>query len=136
MYGHSTTRTITGQESTMNYPSLNSMWDIAQAPSQFSQIPDDDFLALLHKQFSPTDSNDHSVSPQSVQNLRQSPPSDDSSPSPPSNADATSRRQSIHVRPNDTDDAPLKRKASGDDMEPGPSSKNQHTGLSSSSPDL
>ena len=120
----------------MNYSSLTSMWDIAQTPSQFSQLPDDDFLALLHKQFSPTDANDRSVNPQSVQSERQSPQSDDSSPSPPSNTDSTSRRQSIHVRANDAEDATLKRKASIDDMEPGPSSKNQHTGLSAHSPDL
>lgn len=122
----------------MNYSSLNSLWDISQAPSQFSQLPDDDFLALLQKQFPPADPSDHShsVDPQSVLDRRQSPPSDDSSPSPPSITDATSRRQSIHVRTNDTDDAPLKRKASSDDMEPGPSSKNQHTGLSFPTPDL
>lgn len=127
-----TTRTISGQELTMDYASLGSMWDITQAPSQFSQLPDDDFLALLHKQFSPGDAGDRSVNPQSVQKPQQSPTSDDSSPSPPSNTDTTSRRQSVHVRPNDTEDAPLKRKASGDDMEPGPSSKNQHTGVSTS----
>lgn len=120
----------------MNYSSLNSMWDVAHTPAHFSQLPEDDFLALLHKQFSPTDSNDHS--PESIlnQNPRQSPTSDDSSPSPPSNTDATSRRQSIHARPNDIDDASLKRKASSDDMQPGPSSKNQHTGLCISSPDF
>lgn len=114
----------------MNYTPLSSLWDISRAPSQFSQLPDDDFLALLHKQFPSTDPNDHTVNPESVHNLRESPNSDDSSPSPPSNTDAASRRQSLHVRANDTEDAPLKRKASSDDMEPGPSSKNQHTGLS------
>lgn len=121
------------QESTMNYASLNSLWDISQPPSQLTHSSDDDFLAFLHKQFpqtDPTDPNDHTVDPLSVQEPRQSPPSDDSSPSPPSNTDAASRRQSLHVRANDTEDAPLKRKASSDDMEPGPSSKNQHTGSS------
>ncbi|KAG8220221.1 hypothetical protein J3R82DRAFT_1258 [Butyriboletus roseoflavus] len=119
----------------MNYNSLNSLWDISQAPTQFSQLPDDDFLALLQKQFSPADPNDHShsVDPQSVQDGRQSPTSDDSSPSPPSNTDTTSRRQSLLARANDTEDAPLKRKASSDDMEPGPSSKNQHTADDSNS---
>ncbi|KAH0838716.1 hypothetical protein J3R83DRAFT_7046 [Lanmaoa asiatica] len=107
----------------MNYPSLNSLWDISQAPSQFSQLPDDDFLALLRKQFSA----DPSVNPQSVQDGRQSPLSDDSSPSPASNTDAASRRHSLLTRTNDAEDAPLKRKASSDDIEPGPSSKNQHT---------
>ena len=100
----------------MNFSSANTLWDLSQAPAQFSQLPDDDFLALIRKQFPPAGNND-------------SPPSDDSSPSPPSNTDADSRRQSLH-RPNDTEDAPLKRKASSDDMQPGPSSKNQHTGLS------
>ena len=99
----------------MNFSSANSLWDLSQAPSQFSQLPDDDFLALIRKQFPPANNND-------------SPPSDDSSPSPPSNTDAASRRDSL-IR-NDTEDAPLKRKASSDDMQPGPSSKNQHTGLS------
>ncbi|KAG6371509.1 hypothetical protein JVT61DRAFT_9213 [Boletus reticuloceps] len=111
----------------MNYSTMNSLWDISQAPSHFSQLPDDDFLALLQKQFATTDSPDHSVN---TQDQRQSPSSDDSSPSPPSNTDAASRRHSVNARSNDTDDAPLKRKASADDMEPGPSSKNQHTGMS------
>ncbi|KAG9310294.1 hypothetical protein JVU11DRAFT_9412 [Chiua virens] len=111
----------------MNYSSLNSLWDISQAPSQFSQLPDNDFLALIQKQFPPTDPKDHSVNPQSVQNQPNTPSDDDSSPSPPDNTDTVSRPHSIHVRPNDTEDAPLKRKASSDDIEAGPSSKNQHT---------
>ncbi|KAF8139783.1 hypothetical protein EV363DRAFT_1497757 [Boletus edulis] len=114
----------------MNYSTMNSLWDISQGPSHFSQLPDDDFLALLQKQFATTDSPDHSVN---AQDQRQSPSSDDSSPSPPSNTDAASRRHSVNARSNDTDDAPLKRKASTDDMEPGPSSKNQHTADDSNS---
>lgn len=114
----------------MNYASLNSLWDISQPPPQFPHSSDDDFLAFLHKQFPPADPNDHTVNPQSVQDRRESPQSDDSSPSPPDDTDAASRRQSLHVRANDTEDAPLKRKASSDDMEPGPSSKNQHIGSS------
>ncbi|KIJ59812.1 hypothetical protein HYDPIDRAFT_161884 [Hydnomerulius pinastri MD-312] len=124
----------------MDYPSLNSLWDLAQAPSQFSQLPDDDFLALLQKQFptsitelNSTDPNDGSVNPQSIQKQQLplpglTPPSDDSSPSPPSNNDSHSRRQSVYSRGNDNEEGPaLKRKASDDDMDEGPSSKNQHT---------
>jgi len=121
----------------MNYPSMNSLWDISQTPAQFSQLPDDDFLALIQKQFASSGNSDRSVNPQSVHPRRQSSPDDDSSPSPPSNADAASTRHSPLVRPNDAEDAPLKRKASSDEMdEPGPSSKNQHTGLSHPLPDL
>ncbi|EGN94090.1 hypothetical protein SERLA73DRAFT_78019 [Serpula lacrymans var. lacrymans S7.3] len=114
---------------------LNSLWDLSQA-SAFSQLPDDDFLALLQKQFasSVNDPNaplDTGVDPQSIQQLplpNLTPPSEDSSPSPSSiNNGSLSRRQSAHFRANDNDDARLKRKASDDDdMGEGPSSKNQH----------
>lgn len=116
MIGLALERRQRSQESTMN---INSLWDISQAPTQFSQLPDDDFLALLQKQFASSDPPN-----------RDSPHSDDSSPSPPSNTDDASRRHSLHARQNDSEDAPLKRKASSDDMDPGPSSKNQHTGVS------
>ncbi|KAF9229815.1 hypothetical protein BS17DRAFT_724022 [Gyrodon lividus] len=128
----------------MDYSSMNSLWDLAQAPSQFSQLPDDDFLALLQKQFpssiteaNSTDPNDGSVNPQSIQKQQiplpgLTPPSDDSSPSPPSNNDSGSRRQSVYSRGNDNEESALKRKASDDDMDPGPSSKNQHTAEESS----
>ncbi|KAF9242361.1 hypothetical protein BU15DRAFT_86923 [Melanogaster broomeanus] len=99
----------------MDYPSLNSLWDLAQAPSQFSQLPDDDFLALLQKQF-PASSAQKQQQP--LPNL--TPPSDDSSPSPPN-------ASPIYSRANDNEDSALKRKASDHDMDPGPSSKNQHT---------
>ncbi|KAI9566992.1 hypothetical protein HD554DRAFT_2111829 [Boletus coccyginus] len=112
----------------MNYSTMNSHWDMSQTPAQFSQLPDDDFLALIQKQFASPGNGDHSVNPQGVHPRRQSSPDDDSSPSPPSNPDAPSTRHSPLVRPSDAEDAPLKRKASSDDMdEPGPSSKNQHT---------
>lgn len=111
----------------MNYPSISSLWDIPQNPSQFSQLPDEDFLALLQKQFPHSDNTD----PLLPRTERQSPASDDSSPSPTSNPDATSSRpHSLHLRITDNDDASLKRKASSDDLEQGPSSKNQHTGPS------
>jgi AP-1-like factor len=123
----------------MNYSTINSLWDLSQAPSQFSQLPDDDFLALLQKQFPSSitesngnDPNDRSVNPQSIQTQQiplpgLTPPSDDSSPSPPSNNDPGSRRQSVYSRANDNEESALKRKASDDNMDPGPSSKNQHT---------
>lgn len=117
----------------MNFSSAaTSLWDISQTPSQFSQLPDDDFLALLQKQFPTTDNTDHSVNPHGLHTRRPSSNSDDSSPSPPGNTDDTSRRHSPNARLNDTDDAPLKRKASSDSMDPGPSTKNQHTGSSHS----
>ncbi|KAJ7585615.1 hypothetical protein C8J56DRAFT_948402 [Mycena floridula] len=110
------------------------IWDLSQA-SSFSQLPDEDFLALLQKQF-PTEPfngfyganfNDGgfagAINPQNL-NLTQpsplpavTPPSEDSSPSPTNN--------------NQDDEAEysqLKRKASDDDFEAGPSTKNQHTG--------
>lgn len=101
----------------MNFPSINALWDIPQAPSL---LPDDDFLALLQKQFNTTDNSDRQP---------HSPQSDDSSPSPPSN-DSISRRHSPLARTNDPEDSHLKRKASNDDMDPGPSLKNHHTGMS------
>lgn len=130
------------------FSGLNSVWDITPTPSQFSQLPDDDFLALLAKQFPQSishqqnksdDTHDASVDPQSITKYPLSgitPPSDDSSPSPPSNnADPTSRRQSQTAfsrsvdNPTHGDETPgLKRKASDNDLEEGPSSKNKHTG--------
>jgi AP-1-like transcription factor len=104
------------------------LWDLSHA-SSFSQLADDDFLALLQKQF-PTE---HSVSnpfpeavnPQSISRYSlatMTPPSEDSSPSPPNLNDLT---------PNDeATDPALKRKASHDSMEGGPSQKAQHTGIS------
>ncbi|KAH7908207.1 hypothetical protein BJ138DRAFT_1128641 [Hygrophoropsis aurantiaca] len=129
----------------MEFPgSLDSLWDLSQTPSQFSRLPDDDFLALLQKQYqnsiAPTNgSSQHepSVNPQTIQNLSLpglSPSSDDSSPSPPSNNDSQSRRQSIYSRGNnDNEESGLKRKASDDTMDEGPSSKNAHTADDSSS---
>ncbi|KAH7884021.1 hypothetical protein F5I97DRAFT_1930229 [Phlebopus sp. FC_14] len=127
----------------MDYQSISSLWDLAQAPSQFSQLPDDDFLAFLQKQFpsslselSGASPNDGNVNPQSIHKVPLpglTPPSDDSSPSPPSNNDSLSRRQSVNSRGNDEGDSTLKRKASVNDLEEGPSSKTQHTADDSSS---
>ena len=106
-------------------------WDINA--SQFSQLPDDDFLALLQKQFPNTAEFNTSIDPQTIQPFSLhglSPPSDDS-PSPPSNNESDSRSQSSSTRPTaeaDGDDPLLKRKASHDSMEEEPSSKNPHTG--------
>jgi len=125
----------------------SSIWDSTPTASQFSQLPDDDFLALLARQFpqpvshqpnQSEDTHDASVNPQSIIQHPPpaiSPPSDDSSPSPLSNnTDPASRRQSQSTfsRPVDNathgDETPiLKRKASDDDLEEGPSSKNKHT---------
>lgn len=125
-------------------------WDISQTPNSISQLADDDFLALLQKQF-PTDTtnsfnvsfpgfNNDGVNPQSLSNFpftipNATPPSSDSSSSesPPS-ADTepgTSRRQSTAY--NEIEDHSLKRKAgeaSDDDMDMDePSHKSAHTGM-------
>ena len=120
----------------MEFPSANNFWDL-QTPSQFSQLGDEDFLALLQKQY-PNAVPDVSdgVNPQSIHKSPLSgltPPSDESSPSPPSNNsidDPRSRRHSTFSRPNDNDEPALKRKATDDAMQESPSTKNQHTGPS------
>lgn len=114
---------------------MNTFWDLSQTPSQFSQLGDDDFLALLQKQYPNTVPDINAtdvgaVNPQSIQKPPLpglTPPSDDSSPSPPSINHPRSRHQSTYSRGNDNEESALKRKASDDDMEEGPSSKNQHT---------
>ncbi|KAG1908607.1 uncharacterized protein F5891DRAFT_994144 [Suillus fuscotomentosus] len=122
----------------MEFPTMNNFWDLSQTPSQFSQLGDDDFLALLQKQYPNTVPDVNAtdvgaVNPQSIQKAplpSQTPPSDDSSPSPPSINSINhprSRHQSTYSRGNDNEESALKRKASDDDMEEGPSSKNQHT---------
>lgn len=122
----------------MEFPSINNFWDLSQTPSQFSQLGDDDFLTLLQKQYPNTvpDSINDGVNPQSIQNPPLSgltPPSDESSPSPPSNNSADgsrSRRHSTFSPGNDNEEPALKRKATDDAMQEGPSTKNQHTGMS------
>ncbi|KAG5654346.1 hypothetical protein H0H81_004300 [Sphagnurus paluster] len=103
------------------------LWDLSHA-SNFSQLEDSDFLALLQKQFpNGTVSQDPSyvdgVNPQNISRYSlpsMTPPSEDSSPSPPN----TTNEQGVE----DGGDPALKRKASDGDFEQGPSSKSQHTG--------
>ena len=118
---------------------MTPFWDLSQA-SQFSQLPDDDFLALLQKQF-PAVGGDlaanntfdrDSVNPRNVTSFPPptfSPPSEESSPSPPSSSkDSTDGRNEEELG-----ETPLKRKASQDDLDnQGPSHKTQHTGRRSS----
>ncbi|KAG6845288.1 hypothetical protein H0H87_011439 [Tephrocybe sp. NHM501043] len=100
------------------------LWDLTQA-TNFSQLADDDFLALLQKQFpSGLTQQDGTfvdgVNPQNISRYSlptMTPPSEDSSPSPPNMNDSGVN-----------DDPALKRKASeGDFDDESPSSKSQHT---------
>ncbi len=120
-----------------NFADITPLWDLSQATT-FSQLADDDFLALLQKQFpastSPTlnlgtEFAPPSVDPNDISRFSLpsfNPPSEDSSPSPPQNQASSSRQ-----RGDDDDEyrSDLKRKASidEDDQEEGPSSKAQHT---------
>ena len=134
-----------------SFDSVAPLWDFSQAPTSFSQLGDDDFLALLQKQFNPDigttalnslGSLHDGVDPSKLSNLPPPAPppplSDDSSPSPPSmhsvNDSISSCRQSgtYAAGDGDSDDHALKRKASDEDLEEGPSHKTQHTGQSSS----
>ena len=127
----------------MNFASqdLHSFWDISQQPDTFSALPDDDFLAFLQKQFPGTVGsnqplsfdNPDGVDPQSITNFpppNLSPPSSDSSPSPPSthNESSLSRRQSgvFNGADGSQDDGSLKRKASND-VDDEPQHKTPHT---------
>jgi AP-1-like transcription factor len=119
------------------YSEVTPLWDLSQ-PTSFSNLPDDDFLALLQKQFpGPNGSNfngngySDGVNPQNITPFALpslSPPSDDSSPSPPNLND--SRGQSEKSGGDHDEDHTMKRKASDDDFEEGPSSKNQNTCMS------
>ncbi|KAG6841533.1 hypothetical protein C0991_009898 [Blastosporella zonata] len=102
------------------------LWDLTQA-SNFSQLADDDFLALLSKQFPHNLSQQDGIhvdgiNPQNISRYSlasMTPPSEDSSPSPPNLNDTGN---------DDQGDPALKRKASeGDFDDEGPSSKSQHT---------
>lgn len=123
------------------FDSITPLWDFSQSdPSHFANLADDDFLAMLSKQFGtdaslPNQSLDSftlpesAIDPSKLTNLPAPVPppplSDDSSPSPPSMNDSGSRRQSA-VYGDDREDS-LKRKASDDeDFEEGPSHKNPH----------
>ncbi|KDQ54956.1 hypothetical protein JAAARDRAFT_60403 [Jaapia argillacea MUCL 33604] len=133
-----------------SFNGVPSLWDLSQQSVSFSQLPDDDFLALLQKQFpSPVDTSHPfelggTVSPDGVdpQNLTRfsvvgsSPAtSDESSPSPPSpnsaHTSSRSRRQSTGLSTQgpahgNSDHGDLKRKASEEDFEEGPSRKTAH----------
>ncbi|KAL4254494.1 bZIP YAP Transcription Factor [Abortiporus biennis] len=129
------------------YGRFNNYWDIAQQPAQFSTLADDDFLALLQKQF-PTigvDPKPDGVDPQSLSNFtiphtNTSPSSSDSSPSPPSGSnEPPSRPQSGVFNSPITEQSPderLKRKASEDDMDEDPPHKSANTNASGSNKKL
>lgn len=111
----------------MDYNTTSSpLWDFSQSPSAFSQLAENDFLALLQKQFEPDlfAANAYAiphdgVDPSKISNLTAPAPppplSTDSSPSPPSTNDhlSSSRRQSTNGI-NEQDSSELKRKASDD----------------------
>ena len=114
----------------MDYAATSSLWNFSQSPTGFSQLAENDLLALLQKQFNPDlpSPNSYSiphdgVDPSKITNLPASAPppllSDDSSPSPPStNNDhvSSSRRQSTNST-TEQETHELKRKASIDAME-------------------
>ncbi|KIK16247.1 hypothetical protein PISMIDRAFT_269882 [Pisolithus microcarpus 441] len=121
------------------------LWNMTSTSSQFSQMPEDEFLALLQKQFqsvshevdTSTDTNkDGNNDPLSITQLPLSgvtPSADDSSPSPATNnAGSPSRRQSHSSYPHQGDNhaqgdetPALKRKASDDDLDEGHNSKSK-----------
>ncbi|KAK7468467.1 DNA-binding transcription factor yap1, variant 2 [Stygiomarasmius scandens] len=115
------------------FADITPLWDLSQA-TNFSQLPDDDFLALLQKQFPATSQPGagfggftNSINPQSISQFpNQSPASDDSSPSPPRSGEYSSKQSPSDMQ-EDNGESALKRKASFDDPEEGPSQKNQHT---------
>lgn len=110
-------------------------WDLSQ-PTTFSQLADDDFLALLQKQFPATNgglnvagynanAGTNAVNPQNLSSLQfsgASPSSADTTPSPPSATSANRRAKSNSLDLDDdggAHDSALKRKASDDDFEDG-----------------
>ncbi|TCD61180.1 hypothetical protein EIP91_008805 [Steccherinum ochraceum] len=127
---------------------INNYWDIAQQPTTFSTLPDDDFLALLQRQFptsvgtpKPLDMPPDGVDPQSISSFTlpsASPESSDSSPSPPSMNDTPDSRPQSGVfsasAESPGDDPTLKRKASDESMDDEPTQKNLHTTGSNSNP--
>ena len=116
----------------MDYNAATSpLWNFSQqSPPGFSQLAENDFLALFQKQFNPDLSTPNAysiphdgVDPSKITNLPPAavpppPLSDDSSPSPPSTNDllSSSRRQSTNST-TEQETHELKRKASIDDME-------------------
>ncbi|KAI0706206.1 hypothetical protein BC835DRAFT_1313058 [Cytidiella melzeri] len=129
-----------------SFVNVDNFWDLPQHPSTFSTLPEDDFLALLQKQFptsntlfdlSPPDGVDPlNINPLGIPNP--TPPSTDSSPSPASMVQeppsASRSRPESGVFSGDaannsdsSDDPTLKRKASNDSMDDEPTYKNVHT---------
>lgn len=124
-----------------SFGGLDNFWDLSQHPSTFSTLPEDDFLALLQKQFptgNPFDlSPPDGIDPINITSLpisNPTPPSTDSSPSPPSVSQepVMSRRQSgvfSKAGSESNDDPTLKRKASTDSIDDEPTHKTAHTGM-------
>lgn len=120
----------------MFQPETNQVWDLSPQASQYAQINDDDFLALF-KQYPPADTNTYtqhmymggSINPQNLNDFALpglTPPSDDSSPSPPAYSEPRTSRRTSMARP--TEDSALKRKASDESLDDGPTHKSAHTG--------
>jgi AP-1-like factor len=119
------------------FPDVAPLWDLSQA-SSFSQLPDDDFLALLQKQFPSRNTGStyntggfiDGVNPQNISRYSLpsiTPPSEDSSPSPPNINNDSGTQGLLHGDNDDPSDPALKRKASDENFDEGPSQKNQHT---------
>jgi len=108
------------------YPDAPPLWGVPYTQS-LPQLPDEDFLTLLQKQFPNNNAAFQggfldAVSPQNVSRYSFpsiTPPSEDSSPSPPNINNDGGFEDGV--------DSALKRKASEDDEEGGPSQKSQHT---------
>ncbi|KAJ3767386.1 hypothetical protein FB446DRAFT_696377 [Lentinula raphanica] len=122
-----------------SFSNLAPLWDLSQA-TNFSQLPDEDFLALLQKQFpsagqhggyqSNVFGTGETVNPQSINQYALSnvtPPSEDSSPSPQAAESSNKQSPEENSPSEDSNDFGLKRKASEEDLGEGPSQKNAHT---------
>lgn len=99
------------------------LWDLSQA-SNLPQLAEDDILTLL-KQFPPSQDTGFvdSVNPQNITRLpllTMTPPSEDSSPSPPNLNDTGGNEEQV-------DPAPKRKASQGDLDDESPSSKTQHT---------
>lgn len=123
-------------------PIIAQKWDqYPQDSASFSQLPDEEFLQLLQKQFDSSGNFDiyggPGIDPQTIQPFIMpdfSSPSEDS-PSPPSvtafQSHGRSRQQSRGDSEEYQDDTSLhKRKASDNDVDGEPVSKTQHTSAS------
>lgn len=124
-----------------SFSNLAPLWDLSQA-TNFSQLPDEEFLALLQKQFPSAGQHGSyqssgfgavdGVNPQSITQYSLpsiTPPSEDSSPSPQA-AESSSKQSPEESSPQeDFSEFGLKRKASDEDLGEGPSQKSAHTGV-------